>query len=447
MVSSVRSKAVKKKQEIAPDALVSDAPEQRMHTPMRVLVVAHAHPRFSTGEVARVAYALFSALKVQPDMQVVFIGGMKAGERPAHVGTVFQPVAHTQDEFLFMSEAVDPFYQSQQNKSALYQDFKLFLESFEPDVVHFHNTMHIGIEALYVARHTLPKTTIFYTLHDYALLCHRDGKMLRLPDNELCEAASPARCHQCFDEYSALDFKVREMFVKTHLACVDVFVSPSVFLAKRFVAWGLPAEKMKVLEHGSYVLPPAPFRAVQQGTDRRVFGCFGHIDPCSGVLVALQAVELLVQQGMTDVRLELWGALEGQLKAFEERFLCLVRAYPQQIVWHGKYKHADLPSLMAHVDWVVAPSVWWESAPSVLQDAWMHKRPVIASDIGAMAEKVQHEVNGLLFTVGDAVALARSMRRACEDGALWSRLVEQIAPCASVHSRAQEHVRMYRSLA
>ena len=62
---------------------------------------------------------------------------------------------------------------------------------------------------------------------------------------------------------------------------------------------------------------------------------------------------------------------------------------------------------MAEIDWVVVPSIWWENSPLVIQEAFLHGRPVICSDIGGMAEKVEHEVNGLHFRVGDHAALGR----------------------------------------
>ena len=65
----------------------------------------------------------------------------------------------------------------------------------------------------------------------------------------------------------------------------------------------------------------------------------------------------------------------------------------------GAYDHAAVPRLMAEVDWVVVPSRWWENSPLVIQEAFMHGRPVICTDIGGMKEKVTHDVNGLHFVV------------------------------------------------
>ena len=52
---------------------------------------------------------------------------------------------------------------------------------------------------------------------------------------------------------------------------------------------------------------------------------------------------------------------------------------------------------MARIDWVVVPSIWWETGPLVVMEAFQYGRPVICSDIGGMSEKVTDGVNGLHF--------------------------------------------------
>jgi glycosyltransferase involved in cell wall biosynthesis len=74
------------------------------------------------------------------------------------------------------------------------------------------------------------------------------------------------------------------------------------------------------------------------------------------------------------------------------------------------------------VDWVVVPSVWWETGPLVVWEAFQYGRPVICSDIGGMSEKVADGVNGLHFRRGDAVDLAAAMQRAMETPGLWDTL-------------------------
>jgi glycosyltransferase involved in cell wall biosynthesis len=77
---------------------------------------------------------------------------------------------------------------------------------------------------------------------------------------------------------------------------------------------------------------------------------------------------------------------------------------------------------MREVDWVVVPSIWFENAPLVIQEAFAHGRPVICSDIGGMAEKVTDGVDGLHFRAGDAASLADVLGRAVRTPGLWQQL-------------------------
>ncbi len=69
---------------------------------------------------------------------------------------------------------------------------------------------------------------------------------------------------------------------------------------------------------------------------------------------------------------------------------------------------------MAGIDWVVVPSIWWETGPIVVLEAFQYGRPVICSDIGGMSEKVTDGVNGLHFRRRDPEHLADVMQRAAE---------------------------------
>src|SRR3546814_10549806 len=105
-----------------------------------------------------------------------------------------------------------------------------------------------------------------------------------------------------------------------------------------------------------------------------------------------------------------------------------------------------MAGLMAAVDWVVVPSIWWENAPLVIQEAFQHRRPVICSDIGGMAEMVQHDVNGLHFRRGDAADLAGLMRRAAAEDGLWDRLVAGIPEIPTIGAVATRYRRLYLRL-
>jgi glycosyltransferase involved in cell wall biosynthesis len=114
----------------------------------------------------------------------------------------------------------------------------------------------------------------------------------------------------------------------------------------------------------------------------------------------------------------------------------------------GSYERADIPKLMARIDWVVVPSIWWETGPIVVWEAFQNGRPVITSDIGGMSEKVTDGVTGLHFRTGDANDLADVLERAVETPGLWEELHRQVPrePAHSIEEDLEIMTTLYRDL-
>ncbi|MBV8650847.1 MAG: glycosyltransferase, partial [Alphaproteobacteria bacterium] len=239
-------------------------------------------------------------------------------------------------------------------------------------------------------------------------------------------------------------FVMRELFIKQCFSQVDRFVSPSEFLKRRYVEWGLPEERIAVIRNGISEAPPAPHRPLSSDGKRNRFAYFGHLNPYKGALVAIEAARRLATRHGSGFSLALHGAADFQTDAFKETLRGALESTPQVSV-HGRYPRDDMPALMAEVDWVVMPSVWWENAPLVIQEAFRHGRPVICSGIGGMAEAVRHGVDGLHARPGDAAHLAQRMEEAL-DAALWDRLVAGIRPPETIRQSAERHLAFYRTL-
>jgi glycosyltransferase involved in cell wall biosynthesis len=411
----------------------------------KVLIIAHNHPHFFPGGAEIFAYDLFKAIRDNTEYRPFFLAAADPHSREVHTGTPFQMLVDAEDEALFWGGSFDYFYQSQQILNFIYLDFKNFLLQLEPDVIHFHHTIRFGVEAIQVARQALPNAKIVLTIHEFILICNRDGQMVRKDNEELCETASPHRCYRCFPEYSPQQFKMREEFLKAHLELVDQFISPSHFLAERFIAWGLPADKMTVLENGRQVYEPAPQRQLPPGEKRNQFGFFGQINPYKGTLLILEAVEYLVNNDFKDFQIHLFGNIASGFPEFKAEFLEFLDEHKDLVIYHGKYKQAEIPELIQLVDWVIVPSVWWENSPLVIQEVFMHKRPIICSDIGGMAEKVEDMVTGLHFKVRNAASLAKQLQKVVNQPEIWSNLIQNIQPRLSIEQSAVQHIKVYET--
>ena len=124
-------------------------------------------------------------------------------------------------------------------------------------------------------------------------------------------------------------------------------------------------------------------------------GFFGQVVDNKGVWVVLQAVEHLRAEGFTDFVVEINGdnlryASERRRREFTA-FMQRERERPvaeQNVVFNGSYHTDQLAARMSRVDWCIVPSVWWESFGLVISEAWMFHRPMIASNVGGMAERI-----------------------------------------------------------
>jgi glycosyltransferase involved in cell wall biosynthesis len=193
---------------------------------------------------------------------------------------------------------------------------------------------------------------------------------------------------------------------------------------------------------------------------RNRLGYFGQFNPYKGVKVLLEAMELLsnddeadsgeLGSGLVDavdVHLKLHGAnLEWQSEDFQTEFRSLTEANAATVTLVGGYDEEELPRLMQEVDWVIAPSTWWENSPLVIQEAFQYGRPVICSGIGALAEKVTHGVNGLHFRVGDPDSLAETIKMAVTSPGLWEMLREGIPRVRTTSEDVETLIDVYQQL-
>ena len=75
----------------------------------------------------------------------------------------------------------------------------------------------------------------------------------------------------------------------------------------------------------------------------------------------------------------------------------------------GRIPHEQLWQQLATIDVLVVPSIWYETAALVIQEAFAAKVPVIASQIGALQERLIDGVNGRFVPPGDASTLAECL--------------------------------------
>ena len=402
---------------------------------MKILLISIFHPELVRGGAQQVAYELFRGLKARPDTEPVFLAAIDPTQSAFYKsGACITGFDGRPDEYLFLSRGYD-YWWHKTTDTRLLEAYAAFLREIRPDVVHFHHFLLLGLDLLTFTRRILPDVRIVFTLHEFVSICDANGHMLRTHDKALCTRASPARCNQCFPNRGPEEFFLRELWVKRHFDVVDAFTTPSRFMIEHFVTWGLARERITHVTNGqpnyAAALGGASARsaAVPASPCRNRFGFFGQLVDNKGVWLLLEAAALLRAEGFCEFSIEINGenlryaseARRAEIEAFRQAEEVLP---PERrlVRFNGGYEVGQLAARMGRVDYCIVPSVWWETFALVISEAWMFGRPVIASDIGAMAERVRDGVDGLQFAAGDARSLATVIKRAAGEEGLWERL-------------------------
>lgn len=406
----------------------------------RILVIAHGHPKINKGGGEIAAYNLFLGLKKQPQVEkVVFIGRAASTE---HESTPWGQ--WTDDELLFNSKMTDYFLFSQENKAFVWKEFRSFLEVFKPTIVHFHHYFHLGLEMIREVKNYSKSTKLILTLHEYLGICFNSGQMIKTGSNKLCYKSSPRECNMCFPEIEASQFLLRDHYIKAYFHIVDQFISPSKFLIKRYTDWGLDPNKIEHIENGQ---PKSEFIPPRKESEKVVIAFFGQINPYKGVDVFLEAVQLLPKEITNQIQIQINGAnLEYQPQEFKEKILKLLKLNSKIVINQGGYEPEELPGLLSQVNWVVIPSIWWENAPMVIQEAFNANVPILCSNIGGMAEQVEDRKTGIHFRVGKPADLANKIVEIVENRELEATLKANIRPAQTIEECAIKHMDLYNKI-
>jgi len=405
---------------------------------LRILQIAHDHPDWTTGGTEIVAHDLARALDRRSGVSARFLAAGTRLHRPEAEPGSLQALGR---DFVLITGAYDRFTMLRQDGIAWLDALSRAVQAARPDIVHLHGLDRLGAEIVPALRRMVPEARIVLTLHDYQAICANDG-LLVTSDGGLCPGASPDRCRRCLPQIPAARHALRRAHLQAILSQVDVILSPSEFLFRRFLDWGIDPSRFRVLRNG--VDPVTAPERLRYGPRSR-FAVFGNLARHKGALVALAAAARLAVEG-ADLTLDLHGGLGWADEAFRSEFERALAAAAPVARHHGPYDRGQLAALMRGTDWVVVPSLWYENAPLVILEAQAAGRPVICAGIGGMAELVQDGINGLHVRPNDPAALAETLRRAALDADLWPRLAGATQPPLSHEAHVEEHLGLYRSL-
>jgi glycosyltransferase involved in cell wall biosynthesis len=207
-----------------------------------------------------------------------------------------------------------------------------------------------------------------------------------------------------------------ESFVSRRAADAVVYVSRDVQSQSRSAG---PRAVQQVIYNGVEP-PPAPTRTPLEGFDADPglfnIGVIGRLVPVKGHAHLLRAVGRLRENA--NVRLYVFG--EGPLERDCRR---LVEAEGLDSIVRFMGFRADVQQYLPRLDLLAMPSLH-EGLPFTLLEAMYQRVPVVASNVGGLAETIRDGVTGVLVPPADEARLAAAIDRLIADPGLRRRLAD-----------------------
>jgi glycosyltransferase involved in cell wall biosynthesis len=377
-----------------------------------------------------------------------------------------------------------PFDARPENLDALYgagdamaaDAFDNILDAERPDLVHQHALTPACSGAL-VARARLRQLPVVFTYHTPTVSCQR-GTMLRW-GSEACDGRLDAHtCTACSLHGLGLNRTVSRMLASTpeaigdaiaHAglsgggwtalrlsalmrrrheeiarvwAAVDRIVVLADWVEKVLIANGVPRGRLARVPHGVAPVETPPRQAWDAANVRLAH--LGRLDAGKGTNLLIAAVRSLPDAPVT---LDVFGITQNDADRRELDQLRLLAGGDTRIRFLPPIPHAEIGARLAAFDAVVVPSQLLETGPLVVLEAFAAGVPVIGSALGGIAEKVRHDVDGLLVTPPDSVLAWRDQLSSCAtDRWRLTRLRAGIRPPRSLDAHASAMYDLYRAV-
>ncbi len=402
---------------------------------MRILHLVHQYPPDNVGGTELYTVWLTRALQQQGHQVAVFhrrsaegTGLSQRDDNGISIWSAWSGRFHPTNRLL-----------STFRNSDLLHAFQEVLTTFQPDIVHVEHLMGLPTQMLdYLTQQQIPYVV---TLWDFWWVC-ANAQLLTNYSQEICNGPNLyLNCAKCALARAnqpqfplalpplALPLAWRNGRLQHALQQASKLIAPAHFVKQWYVEHGLPADKI-------HVLPPGldyPNKPEVPPHDSFRVGYLGGLSWQKGVHVLVEAFAQLPETA------ELWIAGDTE---FDPDYVNQLK-HSGRATFLGKLNRQAVWEMLAQLDVVVVPSLWYETFCFVVSEAFAMGVPVITNDLGVLGERVRHGVDGLLVTPGDVAQLTQALQTLHDDIDLQNQLRQNIPTIGTVAAHTTVIARLY----
>ena len=265
----------------------------------------------------------------------------------------------------------------------------------KPDIAHVHkfsNTLTPSI--LYALKKKgLP---VVHTFHDYRIVCP-NYNMYDFNRFELCE---DCKGHKY---YNAVKRKCQKSsyliginiaiesylyhFLRTYERTIDLFISPSNFLRKKMIEFGIDGNKIIHIPNFVNSNEYAP-----NYSNSNYILYFGRLEKHKGIETLIAAMKHVNTSKLYIVG---GGLYRNRLERYSKK------NNVRNVVFLNFVMRKKLLEIIKYSLFTILPSEWYENCPMAVLESFALGKPVIGANIGGIPELIETGHTGVLFNSGN----------------------------------------------
>ncbi|WP_343531511.1 glycosyltransferase [Pedobacter sp.] len=283
--------------------------------------------------------------------------------------------------------------------------FEEYVSKQNPDIIHFH-TLTSNFNIYHLKSSNSKNCKVYFTSHIPGHICLR-GDFLQNGNTPCNGKISSIKCASCicFSSKGSLIKKITKYLyycltpnspVKLKLKQLidierytDKMISVSQWQKDFFIKNGIKSSHIEICRQASNKI------SINKSESNNIrLGFIGRIDPLKGLHLLLEAVDILRNPNIMLSIAAITPAVE------HEQYYASLRSLSENILeckWYFNLEAQKLNIFFSDIDYLVVPSICFETGPFVIYEALAAGVPVITTNMGGQSELIEDGINGYLF--------------------------------------------------
>jgi glycosyltransferase involved in cell wall biosynthesis len=223
-------------------------------------------------------------------------------------------------------------------------------------------------------------------------------------------------------------------------------VAVSEWVKDLLIRNGIPGKKIKVIRYGREIEAVG----VEHKSSQYVrFGYIGRLTGEKGVRTLLDAIRMIGPEVRFAVEF-VSPAFDHAPQGSEDELLASeirrIAETDKRVLVRGGVQAEKVGHILVEWDALIVPSLWMETGPQVVTEAFSVRTPVIGSRRGGIMELVRDGVDGILFPPGDTRVLVELLTKYASDPTSLRAMRGQVLPVRTAGQMAEEVHALYEDV-